>query len=54
MPWGFNDRNDENDPPKSDDNSSDINGDDSGEEDTTVGEQNTGCEIPCMGQMMTL
>ena len=46
---GFNAPNDEDDPFKSDDSSSDINGDDSGEEHTTVGEQNTGSEIPCTG-----
>ena len=44
-----NDQNDEDDPFESDDSSSDINGDDSDEEDTTVGEQNTGSEIPCIG-----
>lgn len=44
-----NDQNDEDDPFKSNDSSSDINGDDSGKEDTTVGEQNTGSEIPFIG-----
>ena len=44
-----NDQNNEDDPFKSYDSSSDISGGDSGEEDTTVGEQNTGSEIPCIG-----